>query len=229
MLFDGVYLGWLRIFGQLGTATIPLHVFIGALSCTPFLGFSLFMFQFQVALQQRLSKSSKTDLLTELPNRRHFIELLTANLPHQGGVLLMIDVDHFKRINDTYGHAFGDECLRKIADTLKPILPGGYHAARLGGEEFVVMLFDQNLPQAIAIGTRLARGITVCPPGLRQAIRVTNSVGASIAMPGDDPSELLSRADYALYQAKADGRARMVLSKRDATEDIVVAPAQLAG
>ncbi len=209
-LFDAVFIGVLHVTGQLGAMPLWLFLIIGAITCAPFLSAAMLMLRLHLRLQNRLFRASRTDLLTNMPNRRSFIEAVGRDLAQKDGVLMMIDVDHFKAVNDTYGHGFGDECLRRMADNIRPVIPGSFHFARLGGEEFAVMLFDNAMTKAVDIGAIIAAGIRIRPPGSDKDIRVTCSLGACRAKAGDDLSVLLSEADRALYIAKDTGRARMV-------------------
>ena len=162
-------------------------------------------------LQEDLVRASVTDPLTGLPNRRHFFDEIARRLDGPGGVLMMLDADHFKRVNDTFGHGAGDDCLLKIAALLRSQIRQGDLVARLGGEEFGVFLTGARQGDARLVGDRLVEGIELVVDGAAPH-RVTLSAGAASAAPGDDPGRLLGRADAALYQAKADGRARMVIA-----------------
>lgn len=192
-----------------------------------FLGMILFLVIFssityarrQVAKNtHQLESQAGTDSLTGLFNRSHFsrcIELELSRLREMEGAsaLLLIDIDHFKRVNDTYGHPVGDEVLRLVAFTLKQNTREGDIAARFGGEEFMVLLSDASLMAAAqrAEQIRAAVGELVFP-GLPKEARVTISVGVSlIDIAKDDPIDMAYReADKALYAAKKAGRNRVV-------------------
>jgi diguanylate cyclase (GGDEF)-like protein len=152
-----------------------------------------------------------TDELTGLPNRRDVLHRLDQVLAR--GVrcaLLIVDLDHFKRINDTQGHPAGDAVLRAAAEVLRPVGRAPAALGRLGGEEFVLVLPGADADTARAMGERLRQGIeamdvrAVLPSG-----QVTTSVGLTVGLPGDSASDLLRRADRALYLAKARGRNRV--------------------
>ncbi len=215
LAFDGVFLGVLWTIGPIEAAPIWLWSIIGALVCAPFLTTALAMLRLHLRLQNKLYNASRTDLLTNMPNRRAFIDVVSKRLETCGGALLMIDVDRFKGVNDTYGHSFGDEVLRRMADNIKPVIPSSFYHARLGGEEFAVMLFDTNQQKIEDLGQVITTGIRVRPPGQRESIHVTCSVGACVADAGDSLSALMSVADTALYRAKDEGRARMVMAEAD--------------
>ena len=161
----------------------------------------------------RLHDSSRRDGLTGLHNRTHFHEgfaalLAEARESRRPLSLLMIDLDHFKAINDRHGHLVGDDCLRKaakrIGDTLRP-----HEAllARFGGEEFVVVLPDTALSSAVAIAESVRQAL-VCEPCESQGLqlRISASIGVHTIMPDsdDDMDDALETADRALYAAKAN-------------------------
>jgi diguanylate cyclase (GGDEF)-like protein len=160
---------------------------------------------------QVMQRLAHTDDLTGLPNRRDVLARLEALLARGTRcALLIIDLDHFKRINDSHGHPAGDAVLRAAAEVLRA--EGGPPAAagRLGGEEFVLVLPDADAAHARAAGERLRAAIEALD--LRPMVpdgRVTTSVGLTLGRPGDGISDLLRRADRALYLAKARGRNRV--------------------
>jgi two-component system, cell cycle response regulator len=159
-----------------------------------------------------------TDALTGLHNRR-YMERHIGSLVEQsaaGGkplAVLMLDVDHFKEINDTYGHDAGDEVLREFALRIRKSIRGLDLACRYGGEEFLVVMPETDLSGAALVAERLRRTVASEPFALQQSERATNvtiSVGIAALGPGDDPASLVKRADQALYRAKRDGRNRVV-------------------
>lgn len=156
-----------------------------------------------------LTRISHTDALTQLANRRYCDQQLTQLHDPALGVL-MIDIDHFKRINDTYGHPFGDSCISAVAQVLKQATRRSADlAARYGGEEFVVLLRDSNPQDAL----ELAEQIRLAVAGIElehgeERVKLTVSVGVACNSPeqGLDVQTLLSAADRALYAAKQGGR-----------------------
>lgn len=171
-------------------------------------------------LLRRLQGLSHLDALTELANRRALDEQLLLHgrrLQREGGrfSLLVLDVDYFKRVNDRYGHAAGDEVLVALSGLLRAALRAGDFAARSGGEEFVILLPNTDAVEAEAVAQRLCeqcRGL-LCRPGGGGELRITVSIGVAELEPDDaDLAALLARADAALYQAKQQGRDRVVLS-----------------
>ena len=120
----------------------------------------------------------------------------------------MVDIDHFKAVNDTHGHAAGDDVLRELARLLKRFIHSSDLPARLGGEEFVVVMPDTGVGGAEAITSRLRRGIAEST-GVKAPITVSIGV-AELQGPNDTPEGLLRRADDALYEAKRGGRNRVI-------------------
>jgi diguanylate cyclase (GGDEF)-like protein len=168
-----------------------------------------------------------TDELTGLPNRRDVLNRLDRVLGR--GVpcaLLIVDLDHFKRINDTQGHPAGDAVLRAAAEVLRPVGRAPAALGRLGGEEFVLVLPDAGADMARATGEQLRQGIEAMDVGaLVPGGQVTTSVGVTVSLPGDSASDLLRRADRALYLAKARGRNRVeiVLPEDESGESLTSA------
>jgi two-component system cell cycle response regulator len=155
-----------------------------------------------------------TDTLTGLYNRRylnvHLEKLLKGEGERRPMAVLMFDLDKFKGINDTYGHAVGDEVLKTFADRLKTRMRGFDLLARTGGEEFVAVLVDVSLEKACFIAERLRRAIGRRPMPVNAPVRqlnVTTSLGAAyIGTEGASVDEALRRADEQLYKAKESGR-----------------------
>ena len=124
--------------------------------------------------------------------------------------LAIVDLDHFKNVNDTWGHAAGDEVLKALAETFRRALRPADVFGRFGGEEFVALLPAADADDAADIAERLRRlteeSAIATPEGV---IRVTLSAGHTTALPGDSPDDLLRRADSALYESKRSGRNRV--------------------
>lgn len=157
-----------------------------------------------------LRHDALTDPLTGLPNRRHFLRLARATLgraKREGRKvsLIMLDLDHFKRINDTHGHQAGDVVLREAAQALRKVLRAGDAVGRLGGEEFGVLLSGVDGRQALDMAGRLRRAVAAIRPA---GLRVTASLG--VADGGYDLDSLLAKADKYLYAAKGAGRNRIM-------------------
>jgi two-component system cell cycle response regulator len=161
-----------------------------------------------------------TDPLTGLHNRRyllmHLQTLLESGSRRRGGVsLLLLDIDHFKLINDTHGHDAGDEVLRSFADRLRTATRGIDLCCRYGGEEFVIVMPDAGPTIAGAVAERIRQRIAAEPflVGDSASLEVTISVGIAASEGATETARaLLKRADEALYRAKHDGRNRVVLA-----------------
>lgn len=160
-----------------------------------------------------------TDPLTGLHNRRYFEVHLQKQLQKieatkKSMALLILDIDHFRTFNNTYGHAVGDTVLKVFAKRIKDSLRSFDHVARIGGEEFVVILPDVSTEMAYFIGERLRRSIADEPfPADVEggSVRVTTSIGGTIVEIGSTPpDEVLKKADDALYDAKESGRNMVV-------------------
>ena len=155
------------------------------------------------------------DPLTGLPNRAAWSERLDheVNTWHQRGnslSLAMLDLDHFKRINDGYGHLAGDKVLKIIANVLRKYLRPNDFIARFGGEEFVLLMPDSALEEALAVGEGLRAAIEACPFHFKgEPVTITMSMGLAQFQPGERSDLALKRADEALYRAKAAGRNRV--------------------
>lgn len=170
----------------------------------------------QIALQSLVNK----DGLTGLANRRSFDASIEADCvqgEREGTplALLLVDVDHFKSYNDTYGHQKGDDCLKSVAKTIgAQVYRPSDLAARYGGEEFAVLLPGVDLDGALGIGERIRQavvGLGIDHTGNPREGKVTLSVGVAVAVPGErlGPAAFISAADRALYAAKAAGRNRI--------------------
>jgi two-component system cell cycle response regulator len=171
-------------------------------------------------LRNRLEESVEnaiTDVLTGLKNRRYLESHLHALLEQAVSSgrplsLLLADIDHFKKINDTYGHDAGDAVLREFASRFRRYTRGLDLACRFGGEEFVIVMPDTELARACQVGERLRACIAAEPFRLNAAtsIPVTASVGlAALENPEETPETIFKRADNALYAAKREGRNRV--------------------
>ncbi|MEH3108054.1 MAG: diguanylate cyclase [Sphingomonas fennica] len=164
-----------------------------------------------------------TDELTGLANRRHFLRRLEREVRHaaDGGrplSLAIFDVDHFKRVNDAYGHLAGDDMLRHIAEAAGRALRSGDLLARVGGEEFALLMPGAETAHAIAVAARVRAAVADRPAALDHLPTVTVSVGLAAFAPGLSPLRLLAQADTALYQAKRTGRDRLCVAEAPAGE-----------
>ena len=173
-------------------------------------------------LQQALHSvvaESLTDPLTSLHNRKAFDAALKSGVTDARAsgetlVLLIVDIDHFKRFNDAWGHLTGDQVLKLVAQSIKQNVKGGDLAARYGGEEFAIILLNTNLRSARTVGEHIRRAVMT-----RELVKrttgenigkVTLSIGMATLQPNDTATSLFERADGCLYAAKKAGRNRVV-------------------
>lgn len=163
-------------------------------------------------LTDELRRLAHSDPLTDLANRRAFSDILSHHLHTSGrGWLVCIDLDHFKQVNDNFGHEAGDRLLRDIAVLLRKCVRSEDTVARLGGDEFCILLADASRQIAERVGDDVLRGVAE----LGQIDAAYAGVGASVGMVAvaddDDVDAMLRRADHACYEAKRGGRHRVVL------------------
>ncbi len=170
------------------------------------------------AEQSRLAHLAAHDSLTGLPNRSLLVDqmrraLAAAERSRARVALLFIDIDHFKAVNDGYGHSVGDAFLQAVAARLTQAVRPGDTAARLGGDEFVVLCEGLNggETEARAVAERISQSLTTPVAAAGQLLSAGASIGVAIAEPGDDPEVVLSHADGAMYEAKRNGRGRIEL------------------
>jgi diguanylate cyclase (GGDEF)-like protein len=169
-------------------------------------------------LHHTIQRQAMTDDLTGLVNRRRFLEALDGEIVRAEGLgtpvsIVLVDLDHFKLVNDRFGHQAGDEVLRQFAVRALAHLRDVDVAGRIGGEEFAVVVPETSAAGAAAVAERLRRSLSKLPlPAGADSALVTASFGVAERMPGEGGSELLRRADAALYQAKREGRNRVVVA-----------------
>jgi diguanylate cyclase (GGDEF)-like protein/PAS domain S-box-containing protein len=158
-----------------------------------------------------LERRALHDDLTGLPNRAALSEYLDYALRRrtpQPCAALFIDLDNFKTVNDSFGHAAGDDLLIHVAKQLRANLREGDIAARVGGDEFVVVCELDTVEHAFGVGERIRLAIQQGLDDTSPALGVTASVGVAVARAGDDPAALIRRADTAAYIAKRSGKSR---------------------
>ena len=170
--------------------------------------------------RQALEKIALHDTLTGLANRRKFQDRYELERLRQARLglpltLVLVDVDHFKQVNDTWGHIVGDVCLKAVANVLSSHLRTIDLVARFGGEEFLILLSDANLQEGALVAEKLRRALegTVIETGLaaQPALQITASFGVTTLLPSEDLSleAVIERADGAVYAAKHGGRNRV--------------------
>ncbi|MET3600560.1 diguanylate cyclase [Martelella mangrovi] len=169
--------------------------------------------------EDKLAAAARADGLTGLDNRREFDRVLdtriqTARETNQPFALLIIDVDHFKVFNDTYGHLAGDDVLRQVAQVISENARDGDRAYRYGGEEFVMIMPGLRAYEAAAIAERVRKAISehtmVLPDGSESQLTV--SIGVSVFNPQASQPDIVDLADKALYTAKTEGRNRVKIT-----------------
>lgn len=165
------------------------------------------------ALEKQLSDLALHDKLTGLYNRGSFddkldYELARAHRYHRNLSLLMLDIDFFKKVNDTYGHQAGDNVLKEIAHIIKRSVRGSDYAARFGGEEFMVILPETESTKAFELAERIRKTLENKPITIseNETIHVTTSIGVATSSKGVTAKKLMKSVDQALYKAKNNGR-----------------------
>jgi diguanylate cyclase (GGDEF)-like protein len=175
--------------------------------------------------RDRAEKLARTDELTGLNNRRAFYELCQAAIGQakrysHPASLLLADVDHFKAVNDAFGHAAGDEVLRVIAQLIREHHRSTDISGRLGGEEFAVLLTETPLSEALVMAERLRSEVDAHALHRDGAtIRITLSVGVTALEDGQTLDQLIANSDVALYEAKRGGRNRVASSSPPPSHD----------
>ncbi len=212
---------WLLFQWQIPEVNLSLAaiLFMGVLIRTSNVLSSALRSNFRLAHRLAIAKQSaeqlaQTDFLTGLDNRRAFFEhgQVLSNYCERNQLALsviMMDADHFKQINDRYGHAAGDTVLLQLAKLLKNTLRKSDVCGRMGGEEFAILLPDTSLSEAAALADRFCQLYASTPANINGQV-VTNTVSIGVAHDGYDIDHLLHCADQALYQAKSAGRNRVV-------------------
>ncbi len=182
----------------------------------------LYIFAYLRRHYAQMHQLAHTDALTSTTNRRAMQAQLEAELErarryNRPFALLLADLDHFKNVNDTYGHPVGDQVLREVALRLQQHLRESDTLARWGGEEFLVLAPETDLHQAQHLAWRLLEAVRQAPMA---GVPVTLSLGVACYREGDSVAALLSRADEAMYRAKAAGRNQVVLE--EGLEDAII-------
>lgn len=212
----GVSAAILSIWGYI----IAIRCFLAMGFVAVFLGTSIHII---ANLQQLVMKTAITDPLTKTLNRYSLNELLLREISkvvdHVPASLVLLDVDHFKSINDLYGHGEGDAVLVRLVEYINTCMPQGSYLFRIGGEEFVLLLPNINATVAMTFAEQLGKNIAekdflspnrekICDAMDKQQVfpQVTVSIGVSQATVGDTIDDWLVSADKALYQAKKNGR-----------------------
>jgi diguanylate cyclase (GGDEF)-like protein len=182
------------------------------------IGFLIYLVVRHLSTARTMRALALTDELTKLPNRRHVLtfadeQLKAARSGGKGFAVLALDIDFFKRINDTLGHDAGDVVLRRVADTCRAALRGNDRMGRVGGEEFLVVLPGSDANTAAEVAERLRSAVEqIDCSDLAPDLRITVSIGVTEWKSADDFSTIVKRADDSLYRAKEGGRNRVELA-----------------
>ena len=197
-----------------------LYNVVGALAAFGIAAF--FQERYRQEAQDKVLTLANRDFLTGIWNRRHFIEQVEAfrqvhRTSSRKYAFILADIDHFKRINDTHGHAVGDEVLKAVAQRIESAVRRGDMVGRLGGEEFGVLLIDCDATDARHRAERIRAVVADGPIATAsQRVPITLSLGVSGGeVAGQDFNELFARADERLYMAKGRGRNRVVAGTGD--------------
>lgn len=173
------------------------------------------------SLQGELARLETVDTVTDVPNRRGFYQALTpwmalARRPGMPTALIVLNLDHFKRVNDSYGHPVGDTVLKTMVDVCKKQLRDSDLMGRLGGAEFAIQLPRTALPDALMVAERIRNAVASHPVKTERAvINLTASLGVTTIRAEDSTVSLFKRADEALQQAKQAGRNRVVEARAE--------------
>lgn len=174
----------------------------------------------------RLSEAISTDSLTGLSNYRFFLQALSQELERtqrsgQPTTLIMLDIDHFKKVNDTWGHENGNKALRHVADLIGQTVRRLDIPCRYGGEEFAVILPDTNLQASAQVAERIRSSIDASPLDIdNQPLHITVSIGIATYQVNSamTSNQLIEHADKFLYQAKQEGRNRICHAQPDSVD-----------
>ncbi|MBE1295401.1 MAG: diguanylate cyclase [Rhodobacteraceae bacterium] len=205
-----ILLTWIMQGGELITQSLQPSILVPLLIAPPVTLWSANRMLEIHRLNQQLEHLLAHDQMTNLLSRSHFMRRLDEMSSDFKGSVLMLDIDFFKQVNDTYGHLVGDEVIRRVAEVIETHVRQDSLAARYGGEEFVVCLPQKDLDEAMGRAEQIRRAVenqTVSVSG--QDLRCTISIGLGYA-DGEKPLvEVLRKADEALYLAKNQGRNRV--------------------
>lgn len=205
--FGVVYVLLLWAFGLLNTAPLWTHFMVSFLLCMPFLTLTLMLVSAHLHLSRQFRNLSEVDSLTGLRNRRSFLaEAMRNHDPDGHDLIILLDIDHFKRVNDTYGHQMGDLCLKEVARFLEGWIRPENILCRYGGEEFAVFLQRTHARAALPVAQTVSRGHRFDLGGVR--VSVSFSMGLAQWDKGQSLDDVLVEADRALYRCKRDGRAQ---------------------
>ncbi|MDR1242868.1 MAG: GGDEF domain-containing protein [Deltaproteobacteria bacterium] len=210
-----------------GNSGALIHTFILSLTLVSLVmlmifGLSAYLLLMKELAHKEIAQLAVTDSLTGLSNRKSFLDAAEAVFErHKTNktslTVLFMDIDHFKQINDTHGHSFGDEVLVKLGATIRNTLRGGDLSCRYGGEEFLILLPNTNLENFKVVTQRIRKSIAIAAFERKPGFSFTVSIGVMSGIPvvEDTPAFYLEKADEALYHAKNTGRDKVVEYQAD--------------
>lgn len=204
-----------RLMMNLTEGSIAIELLTTLVIAAPFGIFVMSVMAVQRRLKEKLRYLSETDQLTGLSNRQAFMTRAAEKLSkHSNATVLMIDVDHFKAVNDKHGHFVGDISLRCVGKHLADNTRSDDLVARIGGEEFAVILLNADAKTAEWVSSRICQPIKIDVAKEfdidTPSFDLTMSVGGVMALAGQNLTDLMRHADDALYRAKSTGRSRVV-------------------
>jgi diguanylate cyclase (GGDEF)-like protein len=208
------------VFGE-ADHTFSEHFWISMTTSAPLVACALMLIMRGNRLRCEALVLALTDPLTGLLNRRAFLGRLEKQ---NNGILFVLDLDHFKDVNDGYGHPVGDEVLCAMAAKMRELVRETDLVGRIGGEEFAIFVADLEADDAEELGARLCEGIHHVEAFSGNTIDVTSSVGLLQAKDGLDVKLMLRDADKALYEAKASGRACAVWAGDNTLDELWLPP-----
>lgn len=203
--------------GDHGTPASAIHIILTIIAVTPVCLFAAWLFYYHGRAQDQLKRVADTDHLTGLMSRRAFMHDAEGRLNGDQHVLMLLDVDHFKQVNDCYGHLQGDACLRDVAQLMRDICPNDSLIGRLGGEEFAVLMPPATSAEVDAMVDQIVKGVRIDAKDTIKPKAVTLSAGVYCLTPTCDLAAALKLADDALYAAKARGRAQGIWTSSPCT------------
>ena len=214
LITGGLQGGFSDIGSMAPAAIVPLVV-------APLVSFWGFSQAHKIAeLNAELENLLSHDPLTNVRSRSYFFDVAAKGSPNEAAVVLMIDADHFKQINDTYGHQTGDKALQHLSDLISLQCRKTDIVARLGGEEFGIYMPNTEIGTARVVAERIRTQIAGNPLVVDGTeISLSTSIGVALRQPGERIESALKRADMALYRAKEDGRNRVTV---EAPKDIKI-------
>lgn len=164
-------------------------------------------------LADMLKYQATHDLLTEILNKASVTDYISECLAQESSIIIVYDIDEFKKVNDTYGHLIGDHVLQEVVSLVNEVLDGSGQQGRTGGEEFIIILPSQTLNNGFTIADQLRRSVEKAEFSYGcHKLKITISLGITFCEKGEEFEVVYARADQALYQAKRNGRNRVEIA-----------------